>query len=134
MDSILTNATNLEMEEHYRIEFDVTSAHKKRQKNDMQPEFSYVHWLVEAPNSKYVTVNIDEYKNEPGRVGVGYVSYYNNMEKNSPVLERMKNDKNLKFLCINDLMDHEKESSKIAKQELDRFYLELYPQKSLAEI
>ena len=33
------------MQTYYQTYFDVTSRHKKRQKNDMQPEFSYIHWL-----------------------------------------------------------------------------------------
>ena len=33
------------MQKYYQTYFEVTSRHKKRQKNDMQPEFSYIHWL-----------------------------------------------------------------------------------------
>jgi len=123
-----------EMQEHYNIEFELTSRHKKRQKNDMQPEFAYVHWLQEAPKSKNVKVDPNEYRNQPGRIGVGYISYYNNMMKNKPQLEKIKKDKNLKFLCINDLMDHDKPDAILAKEKLEEFYLQLYPHKSSVEI
>ena len=71
------------MQEHYKIEFDVTSRHKKRQKNDMQPEFSYINWVIEAPKSTHVKVDPEKYKYENVRPGslVGYVSYWNNMKK-----------------------------------------------------
>ena len=122
------------MQKHYNIEFELTSSHKKRQKNDMQPEFAYVHWLQEAPKSKNVKVDSTEYGNQPGRIGVGYISYYNNMMKNKPQLEKIKKDKNLKFLCINDLMDHDKPDAILAKEKLEEFYLKLYPHKSSVEI
>ena len=56
------------------------------------------------------------------------------MEKNIGQLKRMKENKNLKFLCINDLMEHEKPEAAIAKAELEKFYIELYPKKSDFEL
>ena len=37
-----------DMQARFEVEFAKTSSHQKRQKNDMQIEFSYVHWLLEA--------------------------------------------------------------------------------------
>ena len=50
------------MQARYVVEFEVTSKHKKRQKNDMQTEFSYIHWLIEAPKSTKVKVDRNLYK------------------------------------------------------------------------
>ena len=73
-----------DMQARFEVEFAVTSSHQKRQKNDMQIEFSYIHWLIEAPNSTLVTVDADLYKSyihhdTPGRSEIGYVSYGMNM-------------------------------------------------------
>ena len=40
----------------------------------------------------------------------------------------------LKFLCINDLMEHEKPEAVQAKSVLENFYKELYPMKSSFEL
>ena len=77
------------MQKYYDLFFSVTSRHKSRQKNDMQPEFSYFHWLKEAAKSKNLKVDPEKYKYEiMGGGPVAYISYSNNMEKNRPVLER----------------------------------------------
>ena len=79
------------MQKYYDLFFSVTSRHKNRQKNDMQPEFSYFHWLKEAAKSKNLKVDPEKYKYEiMGGGPVAYISYSNNMEKNRPVLERHK--------------------------------------------
>ena len=77
------------MQEYYDLFFKVTSRHKNRQKNDMQPEFSYAHWLKEAAKSENVKVDPDKYKYEIIKGGpLAYISYKNEMEKNKPALER----------------------------------------------
>ena len=71
-----------DMQARFEVEFAVTSSHQKRQKNDMQIEFSYIHWLMEAPNSTLVTVDADLYKSyihRDNRGEIGYVSYGMNM-------------------------------------------------------
>ena len=40
----------------------------------------------------------------------------------------------LRFLCVNDLMDHEKPDAVKAKKALEEFYQELYPKKSSFEL
>ena len=71
-----------DMQARFTVEFGKTSSHQKRQKNDMQIEFSYIHWLMEAPNSTLVTVDADLYKSyihHDKRGEIGYVSYGMNM-------------------------------------------------------
>merc|ERR1712131_392745 len=124
-----------DMQKYFKVYFDVTSRHKKRQKNDMQPEFSYAHWLREAPKSSHVTVDQEKYKYELVQGGpVAYVSYRNDMKKNKPSIDRQIKSKTTKFLCINDLMDHSKPESATAKLELEKFYETIYPHKSEFEL
>ena len=77
------------MQEYYDLFFSVTSRHKNRQKNDMQPEFSYAHWLKEAAKSENVKVDPEKYKYQIVKGGpLAYISYRNDMKKNKPALER----------------------------------------------
>ena len=77
------------MQEYYDLFFSVTSRHKNRQKNDMQPEFSYAHWLKEATKSENVKVDPEKYKYQIVKGGpLAYISYRNDMKKNKPALER----------------------------------------------
>ena len=172
------------MQARYVVEFEVTSRHKKRQKNDMQTEFSYIHWLMEAPKSNKVKVDKNLYKawyrvnrdcyifynsfiskssnfNQPQFQSVqdggqiGYVSYWNSASKvsfeklsifflfvtfislkNKAALQKIRVQlrSRLKYLCINDLMEHEKPEAVQAKLVLDSFYKELYPKKSSFEL
>lgn len=78
-----------DMQDYYELYFSVTSHHKNRRKNDMQPEFSYTHWLKEAVKSEYVKVKKERYKYEIIKSGpIAYISYSNNMTKNIPMLEK----------------------------------------------
>ena len=78
-----------DMQDYYELYFKVTSHHKNRRKNDMQPEFSYVHWLKEATKSEYLKVDPKRYKHEIIRDGpIEYISYSNDMKKNIPLLEK----------------------------------------------
>ena len=86
-----------DMQKYFKVYFDVTSRHKKRQKNDMQPEFSYAHWLREAPQSSHVTVDQEKYKYELVKGGpVAYISYRNDMKKNKPAIDRQIKSKTTK--------------------------------------
>ena len=98
-----------DMQIYYKKYFDITSRHKKRQKNDMQPQFSYVHWLRwfidimlldrkfqwlfllrEAPKSTHVDIKSEAYKYEFGSQAehpISYIPYYNDMKRNKPLLE-----------------------------------------------
>ena len=42
----------------FEIEFNVTSSHKLRRKNDMQLGFAYFHWLMQAYEARSV-IDID---------------------------------------------------------------------------
>ena len=105
------------MHTYYKKYFDITSKHKKRQKNDMQPQFSYIHWLRwvieinflvnitinfllrEAPQSVHVQVDNETYKYEFGSQAehpIAYISYYNNMKKNKPILKKQLENKKTK--------------------------------------
>ena len=78
-----------DMQDYYELYFKVTSHHKNRRKNDMQPEFSYAHWLKEATKSEYLKVDPKRYKHEIIRDGpIEYISYSNDMKKNIPLLEK----------------------------------------------
>lgn len=78
-----------DMQDYYELYFKVTSHHKNRRKNDMQPEFSYAHWLKEATKSEYLKVDPKRYKHEIIRDGpIAYISYSNDMKKNIPLLEK----------------------------------------------
>ena len=77
------------MQEYYDLFFSVTSRHKNRQKNDMQPEFSYAHWLKEASKSENVKVDPEKYKYQIVKGGpLAYIPYKNDMGKNKSALER----------------------------------------------
>ena len=77
------------MQEYYDLFFSVTSRHKNRQKNDMQPEFSYAHWLKEASKSENVKVDPEKYKYQIVKGGpLAYISYKNDMGKNKSALEQ----------------------------------------------
>jgi len=124
-----------DMQEYYALFFSVTSRHKNRQKNDMQPEFGYAHWLKEATKSENVKVDPKKYKHQIVKGGpLAYISYKNDMKKNKPALERQVKSTKTKFLCINDLMDHTKPESETAKKELQTFYETIYPHKSEYEV
>ena len=85
------------MQKYFKVYFDVTSRHKKRQKNDMQPEFSYAHWLREAPKSSHVKVDKEKYKYQLIKGGpVAYISYRNDMKKNKPAMDRQIKSKTTK--------------------------------------
>lgn len=105
------------MQKYYQTYFDITSRHKKRQKNDMQPEFSYIHWLRlvvevmflvsfnvkslfrEAPKSTHVDIDSENYKYEFGTYVWAYISYYNDMKRNTPALEKQLKNKHTK-VCL----------------------------------
>ena len=95
-----------DMQDYYELYFTVTSRRKNRRKNDMQPEFSYAHWLKEAVKSEYVKVKPERYKYEIIKEGpIAYISYSNNMTKNVPLLikelrSRAPNRKHTKVLLI----------------------------------
>ena len=84
-----------DMQDYYELYFKVTSRHKNRRKNDMQPEFSYAHWLKEATKSEYIKVDANRYKHEIVRDGpIVYISYSNDMKKNIPLLEKELRNQN----------------------------------------
>ena len=84
-----------DMQDYYELYFKVTSHHKNRQKNDIQPEFSYAHWLKEATKSEYLKVDPKRYKHEIIRDGpIAYISYSNDMKKNVPLLEKELRNRN----------------------------------------
>ena len=93
------------MQKYFKVYFDVTSRHKKRQKNDMQPQFSYAHWLREAPKSDHVTVDKEKYKCELITGGpVAYIEYCNDMEKNKPEMDRQIESKTTKVRPVPNLI------------------------------
>ena len=121
----------------FHVFYDITSSHRKRQKNDMQPEFSYAGWVFEAPKSPFVHLkNPKLYKaRREGGHAIFYISYRTNMEKNRGPMKSFMNQKgHIKFLCVNDLLEHEKPEADGAKRELKIFYDKLYPKKSCFEL
>ena len=121
----------------FHVFYDITSSHRKRQKNDMQPEFSYAGWVFEAPKSPFVHLkNPKLYKaRREGGHAIFYISYWTNMEKNRGPMKSFMNQKgHIKFLCVNDLLEHEKPEADGAKRELKIFYDKLYPKKSCFEL
>ena len=101
-----------DMQDYYELYFKVTSHHKNRRKNDMQPEFSYAHWLKEATKSEYLKVDPKRYKHEIIRDGpIAYISYSNDMKKNIPLLEKElrnhnQNRKHTKVPHFSECMPH----------------------------
>ena len=43
-----------DLQSTFPIEFNVTSSHKLRKKNDMQLGFAYFHWLMQAYDARSV--------------------------------------------------------------------------------
>ena len=69
------------------------SGHRKRQKNDMNPQFSYSGWIFEAPKSSFVTLDNSElYKaNTESLYGKShYISYWTDMERNRSPLKNFE--------------------------------------------
>ena len=137
---IINKTVMVDLQAFFPSFFELTSGHKKRQKNDMQTQFSYAGWLFEAPKSEFVQLeNSDIYKST--RIGSGdvyYMPYWNDMKKNQGRMKKFVNEqsksKKWKFLCVNDLMEHEKPQAKVAKKNLANFYKKLYPKKSVFEL
>ena len=103
----------------------------------MQTQLSYTSWVFEAPKSPFVTLDHPElYKaKKEGGSAIFYISYWTNMAKNrGPMNNFMTRRKYIKFLCVNDLMEHEKPEAIAAKKELKQFYDKLYPKKSMFEL
>lgn len=48
----------IDLQSTFEIEFNVTSSHKLRRKNDMQLGFAYFHWLMQAYEARSV-IDID---------------------------------------------------------------------------
>ena len=100
----------------------------------MQFEFSYTNWLLEAPNSSYPLSDQNLYKTFRKGGGVFYMPYWNDMKNNKEKFaEFAKKKESIKFICINDLLDHSKSQAIAAKKELMKFYDKLYPSKSQFE-
>ena len=125
-----------DLQSHFETYYNVTSSHKKRQKNDMQFEFSYVNWLLEAPKSELVTVDQELYKSSQLKTNtIFYMPFWTDMKKNTNKLEEFEKKKDhIKFMCINDLMDHTDPKSTESKKELMIFYNSIYPNKSQFEL
>ena len=123
-----------DLQSSFQPYYEITSSHKKRQKNDMQFEFSYTNWLLEAVNSTYPLSDKILYKSTRVGGAVFYMPYWNDMKKNKvKFAELAKKKDTIKFICINDLLDHSKPQAMTAKKELMKFYDKLYPSKSQFE-
>ena len=125
-----------DLQNHFEAYYNVTSSHKKRQKNDMQFEFSYANWLLSASESELVTVDQELYKSSQLRTNkIFYMAFWTDMEKNMAKLEEFETKKDhIKFLCVNDLMDHADPRSIESKKVLMNFYKSVYPNKSQFEL
>ena len=124
-----------DLQNYFERFYTVTSSHRKRQKNDMQTQFSYYNWLIEAPKSQaQLTPGI--YKStRVSTSGIYYIPWWTDMRKNQPAIDkffRMKSG--IKFLCINDLMEHDQPAAEIARNALQTIYNKLYPNKSRFEL
>ena len=110
--------------------YTITSAHRKRQKNDMQTQFSYFNWLMEAPLAgPNVTLTPGIYKStRVSAFSIYYMPWWTEMSRNVAKRDRLfRVAPNLKFLCINDLMEHERADAVFARDELEKVYKRLYP-------
>ena len=116
--------------------FYCSKSHKKRQKNDMQFQFAYTHWLVEANQTDFKLTQPDLYKAiKIKHVPVFYFPYRTSPSQNKMYLDSFKKKKQTaKFLCVNDVMNHEDPENEKAIKKLIQFYEELYPQKSSFEL
>jgi len=123
-----------ELQSAFEPFYEVTSRHRKRQKNDMQFEFSYTNWLLGAANSTFPLSDTNLYKHTRRGGGIFYMPYWNDMKKNRLKFAEFKaKQETIKFICINDLLDHSKPQAAAAKKELMAFYDKLYPSKSQYE-
>ena len=126
-----------DLQDTFPLYFDMTSSHRKRQKNDMQFAFSYANWLLEAANSSQTTLNNpDLYRSSRTRTNtIFYMPFYTEMAKNEAKLAEFdaKRD-HIKFLCINDLMDHSDPANAESKLKLTMFYEKIYGNKSQFEL
>ena len=124
-----------DLQSYFERFYNVTSSHRKRQKNDMQTQFSYNNWLLEAPKSSApITPGI--YKaTRVSTTELYYIPWWTKMTKNKANIDRFfKIKHSIKFLCVNDLMEHDQPEAAIARQELENVYNRLYPHKSHFEL
>ena len=112
--------------------------------------FSIISFIYKSSN-----FNQPQFQSVQDGGQIGYVSYWNSASKvsfeklsiffwfvtfillkNKAALQKIRVQlrSRLKYLCINDLMEHEKPEAVQAKLVLDSFYKELYPKKSSFEL
>ena len=118
--------------------FTATSSHHTRQRNDIQFEFAYINWLVEAPNSR-LRSKIYPWLYKSTVVGVddfAYIAYGgDNIRKNrQKLVKTLARRSRLKFMCINDLIDYTRADIAEWLDVISDFYLKLFPHRSQFEL
>ena len=118
--------------------YNETSSHHTRQRNELQYQFAYTNWIVEAPQSdiraqlnttlyKWQTVDTTDFR---------YLAYGNgNVGKANNLLEKtLKERDSIRFLCVNDLINYRKSDSNEKLVIIRLFYQNLYPYPSKYEL
>ena len=129
----------IDLQNTFKSYFTATSSHHTRQRNDIQFEFAYINWLVEAPNSglrskiypwlyKSTVVGTDDF----AYIAYGGGSVRGNRETLTKTLSKRSR---LKFLCVNDLIDYTRPDGEIAERlgVIGDFYRQLFPRRSKFE-
>jgi len=114
-----------ELQSRFQVEFNLTSSHRYRKKNDIQYEFMYFHYLNDQ--KKYLTKTISEKK---------FLNYYavkNDVHDVKAKLDAIRR-KPKKFICINDILDHDKADTEEVLKITKNWYAKMFRKKSPFEL
>ena len=114
-----------QMEIDFGPEMKRTSGHKMRSYNDLQYQFMYYNYIIESHHFQIKLMDAFEH--------VDYCDLDNNYYQNLLALSRTRNQR-MKFVCINDDINHGSENAKYTYDLVNNFYNEFYPEKSKFEL
>merc|ERR1719213_1191064 len=95
----------------FEREFDLTARHRLRAKNDMQIEFTYYNFIIEnadkikRESNSSSTPDLYKYELIDPDIDITYITYGKFPDRNIRALNRFRQNPK-KFLCINDVMNH----------------------------
>ena len=139
------------MQNLFPAEYNMTSSHRTRHKNEMQYQFAYANYVNEGREinfahsnwelyyyllkakfkngtRKYATIRIDYFYNERD----SHVNLLNDRRRNRNKLNYiLSHQDKIKFTCLNDNIEHDKSCALTAKNEIiTDFYEVLFPTRS----
>ena len=138
MPLMINKRVVLDLQNTFRKELELTSSHRTRQRNDIQFEFAYNSWLLEAPKSRlhykihpslYRATLVDSNDFKYFAYGAGSLEASIKQIRNF-----LENRKGYKYLCVNDLITYAHSHAAEKQEEIKKMYQKLLPQKSKYEL